>query len=108
MKAMEFGNLFGKAAGRIIHAANADRKLKCPRCKKITHHTSYSNVDYVNDDESLDGFGKVALSAAMLTHDFTPGMPLIFGNLYMCCECEQVHHRGGVLSEAINKKNSCE
>jgi DNA-directed RNA polymerase subunit RPC12/RpoP len=99
------GAFVGKAAGRIIHAASGDQKLKCARCKKITEHASRSNVDSINEDTSLDMIGKITLSAAALTHDFTPGIPLVIGNLYICCDCGLESHHGGVFSGALNERN---
>ena len=100
----DFGTFFGKIAGKVVHAANSDRKLKCYGCDKITSHISISYADVFRSQNGADNVWSDALG---VTYDLIPVMGPIatFGNPYACNDCKRIRFEGGILSNSLNKSN---
>ncbi len=98
----DFGAFFGKIAGKVVHAANSDRKLKCYGCNKITNHISISYADAFK--AAYDHDDNVFRDACGVVMDFLPlSGPLVAGNPYACSDCKKIRVEGGILSNDTNK-----
>jgi hypothetical protein len=98
----DFGAFLGKVAGKVVHAANSDRKLKCDGCNKITGHISISYADAFKAADDHDD--NVWRDVFGVTMDFIPASgPLGLGNPYACCDCKKIRFEGGILSNDANK-----
>ena len=101
MRMSDFGSFFGKIAGRVVHAANSDRKLKCYKCNEITNHIS---ISYADAFKAANGDENVFRDACGVLMDFLPlSGPLIAGNPYACCACNKIRVEGGIMSNDTNK-----
>lgn len=102
MRMSDFGSFFGKIAGRAVHAANSDRKLKCYGCNKITNHISISYADAFKAANGADE--NVFRDAFGVLLDFLPlSGPLFTGSPYACCDCNKIRVEGGIMSNDMNK-----
>jgi hypothetical protein len=100
MSDLGIGQVIGKLAGKIMNAANGDRKLKCYDCKKITPHIAISYADFIRaggkDNWEADIEGVVL--------DLVPfsGPLLSIGNPYACTCCQRIKVEGGIGSNKCN------
>lgn len=89
------GNFISRITGKIINAANSDKKMKClGKCGgKITPHIA---ISYSECEEGVENF-----LAAL--NDYVPVSPILLGNMYACTECRKVRFEGGLGSNRANK-----
>ncbi len=94
----DLGLLLGKISGKLINAANVDRKLRCASCKKITEHAALSYSKIIGKDASV--WANISTISCDIMQVY---LTLFQGNHYACIECSRIQFEGGIFSNHYNQ-----
>ncbi len=92
-------NIPSEILHKFFNLGGLEKKLYCKRCSAYTNHVSVSYSAGITDSESHSLIQK----AIFRLLDFSPGGPLITGNLFACTVCETIRLDGGITSDVINQ-----
>jgi len=80
-------------------SSGKSKELYCGNCKKVTHHVSLSNSDFVKMTSNRDDSG--VRKAIGVAFDIA-GMNAIFGTTYKCKECGTFRSNGRLWGDDYN------